>query len=532
MWGTIMNFSYIVRTSSGDSCFGLSNEEVQNFWSSRVHFADLSILLPNGEVFDIKKVQIGTNNPTVYYRNDIDDRLHKIVNGGVYFDFDFRELFIVCFDEIFQDYTVDMIDNSNKYFLNRIRIYRNDTLIFDHVHNGRISIKILEYGYVINFESYNTSKCFYINSSNPETMIEYNREDLFGNNGYETTIDDLLYKNKTIEKQFVNFYFTIENDQNSKLVIDYAISKKLPIFKIENEFYFDQTRNILIKVPLYDSKIIFFLYYVKVKSKLKGISVFGRDLSELYSDYEFDFMDTNKSNIRQLLADKYGVSIFKSRELMAAKYGNENIYKIYDCEKDEFKNVSGGYSPWNSIYFLLLTYRYGCKERDSFHSSTSYKNLVDYYKSEKSKLLENIEKSNNSEKELYRLIKLVFPNAIYQYRDIWLSKQSIDIYVPDIKIGIEFQGKQHYERSTYLDIYLDRFEYRVNRDKNKKSLCEAQGGLLLYWYSDQDINALELIKVLKQNGICEFEIEPTEVSLEMRYANVPLSNGYSLIFDI
>lgn len=55
-----------------------------------------------------------------------------------------------------------------------------------------------------------------------------------------------------------------------------------------------------------------------------------------------------------------------------------------------------------------------------------------------------------SEFSLYMLIKSYFPTAIYQYRAEWLDKQSLDIYIPEHKIGIEYQGQQHYEE---IDVF-------------------------------------------------------------------------------
>jgi len=440
-----MNLTYTVRTSDGDLKFGLGNDETKHFSNSLVHVADLSVLLPNGEILNIPKTEININPtyPIICYKNDVDDRLHRIVNGGFYYDFDFRELLVVCVDQIFHEYTVDMIDNYLKYLNYRIRIFKNDKLIVDRIHNGSVLTKILEYGFIVDLNHFPTSSGIFIDSRNPEKVTEYSLNELFGDNGYFTTINDLLYKNKTIEDKYINFYFTLENDKNSKLIIDFSYKMKLQVYRIENEFIYDHTRNVLVKVPKKDTKSIFFLYYVKVKSNLKGVSVFGRGLSELYSDYRFDYIDHNKDQIRKLIADKYGVSVFQSREIVAEKYGSENVFKRYECEKRGVNggNVSDGYSPWNSIYFLMLTNRYGYKDNDSFHSSIRYKHLVKYYHAEKEQLQMDFKNSYNAEKELYRLIKLVYPNAIYQFKDHWLAAQSIDIYIPEMKLGFEYQGK-------------------------------------------------------------------------------------------
>lgn len=52
-----------------------------------------------------------------------------------------------------------------------------------------------------------------------------------------------------------------------------------------------------------------------------------------------------------------------------------------------------------------------------------------------------ISKRWKSEFSLYLLVKSYFPNTEYQYRDQWLEKQSLDIYVPELRVGFEYQGR-------------------------------------------------------------------------------------------
>lgn len=56
----------------------------------------------------------------------------------------------------------------------------------------------------------------------------------------------------------------------------------------------------------------------------------------------------------------------------------------------------------------------------------------------------DIKLKNTSELTLYKIIKDIFKDAIYQYRTEWLGRQSIDIYIPSKKIAFEYQGEQHY----------------------------------------------------------------------------------------
>ena len=69
---------------------------------------------------------------------------------------------------------------------------------------------------------------------------------------------------------------------------------------------------------------------------------------------------------------------------------------------------------------------------------------------------------------------------IGQYRPKWLGKQSLDFYLPDYNVGIECQGRQHFEAVDYFG-GEDGFKQTLGRDKRKKALCEEHGVKLLYF---------------------------------------------------
>lgn len=89
-----------------------------------------------------------------------------------------------------------------------------------------------------------------------------------------------------------------------------------------------------------------------------------------------------------------------------------------------------------------------------------------------------------SEYRLYQNIRIFYPDAFFQYSPDWLSGQSIDIFIPSLNIGIEYQGKQHYEPVDFFggdEKFLD----NVRRDKAKSALCEEHDVVLYYWKYDK-----------------------------------------------
>ena len=68
----------------------------------------------------------------------------------------------------------------------------------------------------------------------------------------------------------------------------------------------------------------------------------------------------------------------------------------------------------------------------------------------------------------------------YQKRFSWLGRQSLDFYLPDYNVGIECQGRQHFEA---VDCFGGDKEFKktLDRDKRKKALCEKNVVKLLYF---------------------------------------------------
>ena len=85
-----------------------------------------------------------------------------------------------------------------------------------------------------------------------------------------------------------------------------------------------------------------------------------------------------------------------------------------------------------------------------------------------------------SEARLYTLVQSIYPNAVYQFRADWLGMQSLDIYIPELSLGIEYQGVQHYKPIEHFG-GEKHFEHQQVNDKRKKKLCKDNGVILLDW---------------------------------------------------
>lgn len=95
------------------------------------------------------------------------------------------------------------------------------------------------------------------------------------------------------------------------------------------------------------------------------------------------------------------------------------------------------------------------------------------------------------EYEMYSLIKMFYPDVVFQYRSAWLERQSLDAYVPSIKVGFEYQGQQHYESVEFFG-GQEALEHRAENDALKKKKCKQNGVALVEWVYTEQINAAVL----------------------------------------
>lgn len=100
-----------------------------------------------------------------------------------------------------------------------------------------------------------------------------------------------------------------------------------------------------------------------------------------------------------------------------------------------------------------------------------------------------------SEQQVFAIAKKFYNDAIYQYQAEWLGKLSLDIFIPSIKTGIEYQGIQHYEP---IDIFGGEEHFIIQRqnDERKRQLCSENGIKLIEWKYDIAPNENNFKKML------------------------------------
>lgn len=104
------------------------------------------------------------------------------------------------------------------------------------------------------------------------------------------------------------------------------------------------------------------------------------------------------------------------------------------------------------------------------------------------------------EQSLFLLIKKKYPDAVFQYRPKWLSPQSLDIYIPKLNIGIEYQGIQHYSAVDFFGGKLA-LEHRIFLDNKKREICKRNNITLIEWNYNIDINMKNIQEIISKKVI-------------------------------
>lgn len=84
-------------------------------------------------------------------------------------------------------------------------------------------------------------------------------------------------------------------------------------------------------------------------------------------------------------------------------------------------------------------------------------------------------KKNYSELRLKSILEKKFINVEYQKRFYWLGRQSLDFYLPDYNIAIEYQGRQH-----FCDLTVFNHSEILKNDLSKMEKCEEHNMQIYY----------------------------------------------------
>ena len=329
-------------------------------------------------------------------------------------------------------------------------------------------------------------------------------------------------------------YYCAINEPIAELVIIYYFSKFGKVEKILNLFEDDFSVNYKIEIPTSLIDIHCLLSFMFMDKLITSPASFGVELSDIFSLFNHhddgshiekifakSFENYTKTNPNASNEDlekfirrgEKQIALYKRRyddvdnivEILKTRISSDKLSimeqycKIYPksiIEKDRYyvayvpgkyiKQYIGGKCPKYLYYYM-------CDNQGKYEK--------EYRKVILNLMEQGVVKSRwKNEYALYLLVKSYFPSAIYQYRADWLEKQSLDIYVPEYKLGIEYQGSQHYEAVSLFNGESGLIETQ-KRDNVKKEKCKLNGITLIEWIYTEKVEDQKLIDILKQHNI-------------------------------
>jgi len=338
------------------------------------------------------------------------------------------------------------------------------------------------------------------------------------------------------KKDILCYPFSLNtNFKNSKTkeVLDYFKIKKnnLPIFNIEddnlkynikfpiipfNNFFISSNAYQIIEDEMYlfggffiskicDTHSLVIYIWSRVLKEGWAINSFMSKTNSLETPFEkqiidFGFTDENKDNFIQKIAIEKFDHLMKKliykidkKEYNSYKVHSHGIYILKEISRDirshkrHFWKDSGKFKipTWSKEKIISegyeiaeLAYRGGTLRMNVPFKIISKKKSEMTQKNKKYNLIEK--KVWKSEQKVYQIIKDLFQDKLIRRHDRKkLNGLELDIYLPELRLGIEYDGEQHFDKRVCEEVFKSDFESLLKRDRRKDKLCRRKKIVLL-----------------------------------------------------
>ena len=183
---------------------------------------------------------------------------------------------------------------------------------------------------------------------------------------------------------------------------------------------------------------------------------------------------------------------FEEIELLSESYADKTL--LQNLDNSELNRFLYRHNVMHRLHFLSsLAHNFNMSSQTVFAID---RNMTQYrapLRTKRMQIYNDIVGENKatqkwtSEQLLFHIVKAIYADAIFQYKTDWLGHQSLDIYIPSLRVGIEYQGKQHYEAVTLFGGEQG-FKERILLDERKRRLCTENKITLLEWKYTEEIN--------------------------------------------
>ncbi len=306
-----------------------------------------------------------------------------------------------------------------------------------------------------------------------------------------------------------NFLFFFSYGKEiAKFIIKYLIETHniVSFERVEPITDDDENENYSAEIEINNQYAIYLIAYMRKEGYILSPKLYGTDMV-YFIDYLMIVDDSRLSKIHEIRY-KYEIascmktynteeqigrllSFFNNNKQLAL----ESICKRYTVNTLTIHTSIAATGTIVGSHLALYQHIYGLMYNDTVKWRTEITDIL-------TKLYESGDMPTKwvSEFSLYMLVKANFDDCVYQYAADWLGQQSLDIYIPSKRVGIEYQGIQHYQP---VDIFGGKkhFEKQQERDKKKRKLCSENGVTLVEWSYNTPITLAELKRCMKQIGI-------------------------------
>lgn len=366
---------------------------------------------------------------------------------------------------------------------------------------------------------------------------------------------DEIYLMKNIKK------ITICKEDSNKLiyctcydydkeVVDFKekISSYFPSHKPKDQYHYSQmirsfkgiiTENLIHYYVSINNMLGFYILSESLKDSLivEKLNCYLKDDSSFNYKISVDINDDYTRNIimYMIINKMFGVPTIKGAsmkiimDILRSKSSSkvhqalmDDNLKLYDYEQTIANELEMKYPyKWDKIYDIFIeTYPPRIFMYDTYKTYSSENMLkkdenylkvweeYDKWRNEFNNLVDKLKMEGIinprwlNEFSLYVITDAFFPDAIYQYRVEWLGRQSLDIFIPSIDTGIEYQGKQHYEAIDFFG-GEEGFIKVKQLDEKKKLLCQKNNIKLIEWAYTEEVNLTNYYKMLKYHKIAK-----------------------------
>lgn len=102
------------------------------------------------------------------------------------------------------------------------------------------------------------------------------------------------------------------------------------------------------------------------------------------------------------------------------------------------------------------------------------------------------------EEKIYKILRELYPDKIIRRHDRKTLKGiELDFNLPELRLGIEYDGEQHFDKELYEKLYGEGFEAQVKRDRLKDNLCRRKNIKLVRIKYDEPLTKTHIKKRLK-----------------------------------